>query len=59
MPTTGATPHIHLTTEADMHAALVRRADALAGCAEGSKEASELEAIRGAPGYEAKRCMRP
>lgn len=57
LPTTGVTPHIHLTTEADaMHAALVRRADVIAGCLEGSAEQAELRAIIDlVEAYEAKR----
>jgi hypothetical protein len=46
-----------LTAEADaMHAALVRRADALAGCVEASKEEAELAAIADVlEAYEGKR----
>jgi hypothetical protein len=46
-----------LTAECDaMHAVLMRRADALEGCAEGSPEEAELEMIVNAiKAYEAKR----
>jgi hypothetical protein len=48
---------VPLTAEADtMHAALVRRADALAGCTENSKEETELKTIVDAiEAYETKR----
>ena len=48
---------VPLTAEADtLHGLLVRRADALAGCAERSAEESELKAIVDAiEAYEAKR----
>jgi hypothetical protein len=50
-------PQGEFVAEADaMHAMLVRRADALEGCLEGSTEEAELEAIADVPGaYEAKR----
>jgi hypothetical protein len=52
---TGAAPHYAPECDA-MHAILIHRADTLAGCAEGSPEAAELERIAGAIGaYEAKR----
>jgi hypothetical protein len=41
-----AAPPLPLTWEADaMHGALMRHADALAGCADGSQEEMELKAI--------------
>jgi hypothetical protein len=50
-------PLIHLTAEADvMHAALVRRSDALAACLEGEQEEAELRLIADAlDAYESKR----
>jgi hypothetical protein len=52
-----ASAPLPLTWEADaMHGALMRRADALSGCTEGSPEDAELRAIVDLiEGYEAKR----
>ena len=52
-----AAPPLPLTTEADaMHGALMRRADALAGCQQGSGEDAELKGIVDLlEAYEAKR----
>jgi hypothetical protein len=55
-PTTAATPLSSLAEADALHAALMRRADALAGCQEGSGEEAELKSIVDAiAAYEARR----
>ena len=44
-PATAATPLSWLANADDLHGALMRRADALAGCLEGSGEEAELQGI--------------
>jgi hypothetical protein len=58
LPVSAATPSsVPMTFEADaMHGALMRRADALIGCAEGLDDEAELNAILGLiEAYEVKR----
>jgi hypothetical protein len=58
VPPTAATPSpLPMTAEADaLHGAMMRRADALAGCTEGAADAAELKAIVDLiEAYEAKR----
>ena len=55
-PATAPTPLSSLADADAMHAALMRRADALAGCQEGSAEDAELKAVTDTiEAYEARR----
>jgi hypothetical protein len=50
-PATAATPLSWLANADDFHGALMQRADALAGCLEGSGEEAELQGIGSAVAF--------